>query len=278
MTPTILLIRATALDARIHAFADTLAAASGCTVAFVTDEDRGPTLPTDRPVAGVSVARCEALGLHCPADFAWKCGDYGYYVARARFPAATHFWMIEYDVRFAGGDVGSFFASFATRPEVDFLAAFLGPATWDWHWAVTARARDVRPTRCLFPVTRLSARAIDALHAKRVAHGRRPLRRFLWPNDEALVATTLCHSDFTCRDLNDFVDVWYDAQTFSFTQPIDGDRFIEPSNGLKLFHPVLYGEQYRRKLARLAEAQAPRAAMREAAVRIVAKINSLTSW
>ena len=275
---TVLLIRATRLDDRVLAFAETLRVASGHAVSFVLDERHGPTPHLGQSVVGITDERCQALGLYCPPDYAWRCGDYGYYLARRALPAATHFWMIEYDVRFHGGSVADFFGRFAEHPEVDLLATFLGPAGWDWYWAITSRGRNVKPTRCLFPVTRLSSKAIDALLARRVAHSRNPLRRHLWANDEAMVATTLCHGGFVCRDLNDFGDRWYDATTFTFTEPIDGDTFRPDETGLQIYHPVLYGEQYRRKLARLKEVEAPRSAMQGYANRIVAKLNSLTPW
>lgn len=275
---TRILVRVTALDERTLQFADGLSAASGFAVTFVIDERRGPRPHHGRSVVGISDERCRALGLYCPSDYAWRCGDYGYYLARHAFPDVRYFWMIEYDVRFAGGDVRDFFACFGKHPEVDFLATGLGPAGWDWYWAITARARNVRPMRCLFPVTRLSAPAVEALLARRVAQERRPLRRFLWPNDEAMVATTLCHARFACRDLNDFGTTWYDDVSFSFTEPLDGDSFRAGSDGLRIFHPVLYGEQYHRKVARLQEAGAPRSRGRELAIRVAAKINSLMPW
>lgn len=273
-----ILVRATTLDERTLHFGDALEAASDWPVSFVIDERRGPAAHHGRPVVGIDDARCEALGLYCPRDYAWRCGDYGYYLARHAHPDARFFWMIEYDVRFAGGDPHAFFAFFREHSEVDFLTTCFGPAGWDWHWAITARASDVRPMRCLFPVTRLSATAVDALLAKRVVHSRKPLRRSLWPNDEAMVATTLAHGGFACRDLNDFGTVWYDPATFSFTVPIDGDAFAPEAHGLRLHHPVLYGEQYARKVARLGEAHEPRRRSREVADRVAAKFNSLTAW
>ena len=275
---TIILIRATTVDARLLEFADTLGAASGHDVVLVTDERRGPTPTCRYPIAGISNARCEALGLFCPPAFAWQCGDYGYYVARSLYPLATHFWLIEYDVRFSGNDVAGFFAFFAARPEIDFLASYLQPAGWDWYWAITARARDVQPTRCLFPVTRLSARAIDAVHAKRVAHGRRLLRRALWPNDEAMVATTLVKAKFTSCDLNDFGQSYYDEDTFSFTLPINGNAFHSTIDQTRIFHPVLFDEQYERKINRLKEGSSSRNTFREKTRRMVAKLNSWTLW
>ncbi len=251
MSDTRLLIRTTALDDRLLAFGDELAAASGHPVAYVVDERRGPVPSRGREVVGLTDAGCAELGLHGPADFAWKCGDYAYYFARRRFPDARWLWLIEYDVRFAGGNPAEFFAFFAAHPHVDLLAAYFAAAKPDWYWTQTLYARDAAPHRCLFPVTRLSVRAVDAAYAKRVEHSNNPLRKLVWPNDEAFVATTLVQAGLDCRDLNAFGRTFYTPETFTFTEPLDGDAFVPSDDGLRLYHPVLYGDAYRRKIERL---------------------------
>ena len=194
---------------------------------------------------------CSALGLHCPADFAWRCGDYGYYLARQRFPDAELFWLIESDVRFYGKDPEHFFRFFANRPDVDFLAGGLKPADQSWYWRNTARARDVAPFRCLFPVTRLSSEAIDAVFARRIEHGKHLSRRILWPNDEALVATTLMNGGFVSRDFNDFGSVFYSDETFYYGTPLNGDCVNLSAPTVQMAHPVLFGSEYSGKMRAL---------------------------
>ena len=275
---TQILVRTTALDDRVLSFADELAVASGHPVAFVVDERRGPVEARDRVVVGLADPACAALGLHCPADYAWKCGDYAYYLARQRFPAARWFWMIEYDVRFHGGDLAEFFAFFDRQESVDFIAPHLAPAGPEWFWTVTARARDARAWRCLFPVTRLSARAIDAARSKRVQHSRNPFRRLIWPNDEAFVATTLANGGFACKDFNAFGRSVYSQSSFTFTEPIDGDAFRPATDALEMFHPVLYGQAYLRKKARLIEPDVPMPPFKRRLRRIALKVNALSRW
>ncbi len=274
---TRLLIRTTELDDRVLAFADELAAASGYAVAFVVDERKGPVPARGRETLGLTRAGCRALGLFCPADFTWKCGDYGYYLARLRYPDASLFWLIEYDVRFVGPDLPSFFARFDALDDVDLLATDLRPSDNGWYWTDTVRGRGVTPYRCLFPVTRLSVRAVDAALAKRVEQSRRPLRRLLWPNDEAHVATALANGGFMCRDFNDFGRPLYTPETFSFHTPIDGDRLAPVDDTLRMHHPVLFGEAFQRKVKRLGE-KPPSQRVRDKARRLGGKIAQFTAY
>lgn len=278
MASTRLLIRTTELDDRVLAFADDLHRASGHPVSFIADERRGPIDHRRRDVIGLTEAAFEAIGVHCPADFAWKCGDYGYYLARRRHPDVEHWWMIEYDVRFAGGDLAEFFAFFDAQRSADLVAPHLLPADADWFWTRTLRSRDARPYRCLFPVTRLTARAIDAALAKRVEHSGNRFRRLIWPNDEAFVATTLVHAGLECRDFNSFGRTFYTSETFTFTEPIDGDAFDPHPDGIHMYHPVLYGEAYTRKLVRLHAPQFVMSPFSRQVRRIARIVNTLSRW
>ena len=241
------LVRTTRPDAAARGFARRLSSLSGLPVVLVVDGNQVAEDCDEFPLIRLTERACGALGLYCPEDFAWRCGDYGYYLARDLFPATQHFWMVETDVHF-GEDARRLFAFFDSQPHVDFLCAELQPADRNWFWVQSAAARDVQPFSCLFPVTRLSARAIDATLRQRRLHSRSPLRRQLWPNDEALVATTLANNGFECRDLNDFGIRFYSPGTFSYWHVLDGERLPDPQ-GVCMMHPVLYGSAYRAKVA-----------------------------
>ncbi|HTV52415.1 MAG TPA: hypothetical protein VME21_14600 [Steroidobacteraceae bacterium] len=241
------LVRTTQPDAAACAFARRLSELSGLPAVLVADERHSADYSGELPLIRLTQQACAALGLYCPEDFAWRCGDYGYYLAHKRSPDTLHFWMIETDVHF-GEDAGRLFGFFASQPQVDLLCAQLEPADRSWFWMDSAAARDIEPFRCLFPVTRLSARAIDAALRQRRLHSRRMLRRQLWPNDEALIATTLVNAGFECRDFNDFGTRFYAPETFSYWQPLDAERLPE-AHGVCMMHPVLSGEAHRAKLA-----------------------------
>lgn len=251
-----ILIRATRLSVRTLAFADELGAAAGCEVAFILDGRHAVDVQTPRERILVTEAACNALGLHCPEDFAWRCGDYGLYLARRRFPYERHFWLFEHDVRLGGGGA-ALFAFFEPRPEIDLLACNYGSAGPGWYWHPHACARDVTPHRCMFGAVRISARALDRLLLVRRAHSRQWARRRLWPNDEALAATTLSNGAFACADLNAFGRVFYDDATWSLKgAPIRGETFDAPPDG-KLYHPVLFGGEFDRGNTTAATEKAP---------------------
>lgn len=294
---TRLLIRTAQIDTAVLAFARELQAASTHPTALVVDSRAAPAASTPTGSAAgppgaaapgtgadsptricLSKEACAALGLHCPEDFAWKCGDYGYYLARRQFPEAERFWMLETDVRFYGGDAAEFFGFFDARKEIDFLAAHLRPAGHSWFWRKTARARDALPFRCLFPVTRLSSRAIDAALRRRVQHSRLQRRRRLWPNDEALVATTLLNGDFVCRDFNDFGRQFYREDTFYHGRPIDGDHFQPDCPDIQLVHPVLFGPTYAARVSQARPAELPATWWQRQLERATIRLNAVSRW
>jgi hypothetical protein len=260
-------------------FADELEAISGHPAILIVDAAHGEVKSAARFAIGIAPQTCSAIGLHCPPDFAWRCGDYGYYLARRQFPDAKLFWLIEADVRFYGADPAHFFQFFAGEPEVDFLAGGLMRADPSWYWRNTARARDVLAYRCLFPVTRLSTRAIDAAFARRLEHGKRISRRILWPNDEALVATTLMNGNFVSRDFNAFGPVFYSHDTYYYGAPLNGDCLDIGVPTARMAHPVLFGTEYLAKMQALQQRPSPHAAWARPKLSWAAnKLNALLRW
>ena len=275
-----ILLRTTRVDPATVAFARQLEQASGERIAMLVDERQGVVDTHGRDKVSLTHQACAAIGLYAPSDFAWRCGDYGFYVARARFPDERHYWMIEYDVRLTG-DAGRFFAAWQSRPAVDLVAAHIGPAGGDWWWRATVTSSDAEPRRCFFPVVRLSARAVDALATKRRQHSRRPLRRALWPNDESFVATAAQAAGLTAADLNDAGFRVYDDETYSYTNVLDGAALADdaPDAAPRLYHPVLEGDDLARKLARTQKDHGKPTPLAERAYRkLVARVNGATKW
>lgn len=274
-----ILLRTREIGPEVLRLAERLETISGHAVSLVFDASHADAACEPRSVINLSPAACSDLGLYCPPEFAWQCGDYGYYLARRRFPEVKLFWMIETDVGFYGEDPGFFFRFFADQPEVDFIAGRLQPAGQSWFWRNTARGRDVSPFQCLFPVTRLSRRAIDAAFARRVEHGKRISRRLLWPNDEALVATTLVNGNFVTRDFNDFGPVFYTEATFYYGEPLNGDCLQLPAADVHVVHPVLSGGEYAAKIQTLQQRSATPASWGRQRLRWTAqKLNVMSRW
>ena len=272
-----ILVRTTRIDDQVRTLADRLNIASGQIVAMLVDERQAP-VPTELPKVSLTDAACAKLGLHTPNDFAWRCGDYGFYLARQQFPDEVHYWMIEYDVAISG-DAAQFFATCDAHPHVDMLAADVRPATRDWWWRASVAASDARPYRCFFPVVRLSARAVDTLAAKRRDHSRRLLRRLLWPNDESFAATAAMAAGLSIADVNDLGERFYEGDTYSYTNVIDGSRFMPEGAAPRLHHPVLFGDDLARKLRRLKDDHSAPTPLPERVYRkIIATANGAMRW
>src|ERR1700761_6427725 len=128
--------------------ADELAVASGQEVAFVLDGRNPVKICSSWPIIMLTRDACSNLGLCCPSDFAWRCGDYGIYLARQEIPEVEHFWLMEHDIRIAGGRPSTFFAPFENSPQIDLLACNSRRASLDWDWYFNASGRDVLTFRC----------------------------------------------------------------------------------------------------------------------------------
>ena len=256
MSRTALLIRTHFVDEPLLAFADGLRAEGVFDVFILADETRETLDFGGLPKVSLRADTAAALDVHdLPTNLYWRCGDYGLYAARQLLPDYDGFWMIEPDARLKSARPSDILSRFPACSEVDFLAGRLRPAEADWDWARTIQPEDGPVWRCLFAVVRVSAAAIDALYAERrrasIVHRARGRDSEAWPNDEAFVASTLARLGFTCRDLNDFGQI-YDEAGFSFWLPISQREFDTSGRDGWLYHPVLSGQPYFIKLCRLA--------------------------
>jgi hypothetical protein len=246
-----IILRTTSFSTHTASFAGRLSEESGHRVCIVIDETRGEIDVAPFEKISMTRAACERLGLFCPSDFGWRCGDYGFYLARQRYPDEAFIWQIEYDVRLSGSHLDEFFSKFNEAEDVDMIAGHYRQADRYWFWTHAMAARGELVWRCLFPVVRLSAKAIDTLFDMRLHYAKQALRRAEWPNDESFVATISTRAGLRCADINDFGVTLYDDESYSFHQPLDGYALEERARPLKVFHPVLFDGDLQRKIARM---------------------------
>jgi hypothetical protein len=219
-------------------------------VLVVADETEQPVDIRNAPKLGLTLAAAEDWGVFAgvPRIF-WRCGDYSLFAARQLMPNKDFFWMIEPDVRLSFDDFTQFFDHFDAHCAADFVAARLAPAAPDWDWAPSVGGRYASVWQCLFPLVRLSGKAIDFLLEQRRADtaARGDKDPDSWPNDEAFTATTLANNGFSLADFNEF-GTFYSAETLSFWSPIAESAFrAKPPDGM-IHHPVLSGRRLFEKL------------------------------
>ncbi len=239
MTRQIIIVRTHRADAPSLAAFDMFAKLPGFTTVFCVDERNGPVDMGDRAKISFDNATLAAMGLYAHPKTGWRCGDYFYYIARQAWPDHDFYWLVEPDVRINASDPGSFLAQFAAK-DADFLAAQYGPRNAAWGWSRTILPIGIAPHGCLFPITRLSARAIDhLLDARRtLSADPRIAEPDAWPNDEAFTASLLSAGGFHCADLNHDGITCYTPQTLTVTAVVDDARIAEsPPDGL-IYHPV----------------------------------------
>ncbi len=203
VTRTLIIVRTHRADAASLAAFDLYAGLDGMDVVFCVDERAGEVDFCARPKVGFDSRTLRGLGLYAHPNCGWRCGDYFYYVIRTARPDYDFYWMVEPDVRINTNNLAAFMATFAAQKH-DFLAPQFGPRNNQWGWTRTILPTGMAPHGCLYPITRLSARAIDHMFAVRRAHSadERLANADSWPNDEVFTASVLEAGGFSCADIN----------------------------------------------------------------------------
>lgn len=257
-----ILLRTHFIDAQIRAMASRLRRETGWRVTLVLDctrsEPSEPDLADDGDVIRLTHAIFDELGVLPVADASWRCGDYSFYAARKRYPDVPFFWMIEPDLRLNFADWGIFFRAFDLAQDVDLLVTHLAPAEDHHAWKQTMAPYSRRPITCMYPLLRVSARAVDVMHKRRRALTQQFQDETLlhggthshakWPNDEIFTATTLDEAGLVCRDINGESQKFYDERSFSFAHLISAKRLDRSPPDEKIYHPVEHGTEFMRKL------------------------------
>ena len=192
-----------------------------------------------RDKIGFDADRLRALGLFLHPRAGWRCGDYAYYVTRAARPDYDFYWLTEPDVLINTGDLAATFAAL-NAGTADLLAPRLYERDARWEWSRTMRGRYETVYGCIFPITRLSGRAIDHLHAARRAALVEESRAAFssWPNDEVFVATEAMNNSFACKDILEQLPGSYTRDSLRTGLPHDRARLeTGVPNGL-IYHPV----------------------------------------
>ncbi|OOH91449.1 hypothetical protein BMT54_02075 [Pasteurellaceae bacterium 15-036681] len=182
---------------------------------------------------------------HFNRGIGWLCGDYCYYALQAKVES-EYYWLIEPDVAFTFEYLSDFF-DVVENNHADALLGNFGPREKHDYWYKSASLISDQPYGCSFPLNRLSARAVSICKAERQKlvniykqHGAlsftaNPLKVH-FPNDEALVATTLMRENFDVQSLNDIYPYSFEHFSYHHWFAIPQVDKLEPSN--QVIHPV----------------------------------------
>jgi hypothetical protein len=200
----------------------------------VVFHNRPATLVPPIPVVDLTDGWLREQGLRILRDYGWRCGDYFLYALRQARPGYGHYWLVEPDVFFAG-DPAAFFARADT---VDGDLAGVRPAKLKPNHRFAREMDGLAPWKAVFALTRMSAQAVDYLHAVRKEYSDRPIQQRYFANDE-----TFCYShivaaaNLTIADLAVAVSDWFAGDHFHADPDILIDAVIG-SIGPDVFHPV----------------------------------------
>jgi hypothetical protein len=121
----------------------------------------------------------------------WYNADYPLYCLRQRFPTATHYAMVEFDVA-VNIDLAALMRH-VHDSKIDLLAHNIREPLPDWAWTKTAAAHFRRPLQAFFPLLIVSYRAIDHLYKCRlhILRNGDPAREEDWPFCEAFIPSAV---------------------------------------------------------------------------------------
>ena len=239
MPTNLIIVRTNRADAASLEAFDLYAKLASADVTFCIDERAAPADTGGRPKLAFNEARLRELGLYPHPNCGWLCGDYFYHATRAVRPDYEFYWLVEPDVRINAADLAGFFALFDAN-QADLLAPRLAFNDTTWPWTAIVAATGLPPWRCFYPLTRLSGRAIDHVHAIRRQHTANAAiaTEKAWPNDEAITASALVAAGFACADLDHGQGPCHTGASLHGVALIDpGVLATLPPDGL-IYHPV----------------------------------------
>jgi hypothetical protein len=155
-----------------------------------------------------------------PQQVLWYNADYPLYTLAEKFPAASHFAMIEYDVR-VNVPIHPIL-SIASEENIDLVAHYIHEADGDWEWAPLIKRHFQRPFQAFLPFMIISARAVRYLLRKRREGSQRSLKEFEdWPFCEAFIPSAL-HEAGSFR--------WEELGIFANLKHYTFDSILHPSH------------------------------------------------
>lgn len=164
--------------------------------------------------------------------------DNHFYYFKKYLPDYEYYWRIENDVYCNGSSYFKFLSRFKNNQDdliISKLRLERKNGLWFWSEKMEWIYDCVDIYGSLFPVVRLSNRALDFLYKKRLEYSVRydiaKASKNRWPYCELFVPTELTNNGFSCSDLGEpyifWNNIWY----------LNNKRFFEERDN-HLYHPV----------------------------------------
>ncbi len=246
----VIVVRTHYYDPQLDKMVRRLQRTSARRVVVVVDERRSKiNIPADLLKIVLDPA---ADGLPMPSDYGWRCGDYSLYAALKAVPDASHFWLIEPDVRIHSEDPSTFFDGGESTAAADLLTAWfvVSSAEWVWHRTIAPFERNVY--NCMLQLCRVSRPAVDWLLRERIALGSRFESKSLglndWPNDEAFIGAALMRGGFKIATFASHAPSYRTAGIFTFDKPTSARWLEGVAYDRGIYHPVVSGQKFMTRL------------------------------
>ena len=166
----------------------------------------------------------------------WHNCDYRFYYIKKFFPDYDYYWQFEYDVFCNAETYEGFLKKFETSRADLIIKNFRQEklnGTWGWTHGMDWIYHNQELYGGLFPAVRLSARAVDFLYKRRLAHKniyKLNDSESRWAHCELFTPTELMNNGFSCENLD---EPNVHLQNFY----LNDDRFFLKHDD-KLYHPV----------------------------------------
>ncbi|MBM7635303.1 hypothetical protein [Streptococcus saliviloxodontae] len=207
-----------------RAYEDLLTCFSASQIYIICDEISGQLIDLPEGLNKVSLSKdfLEKTGLKSTYDglnqedwynptkhrLGWLCGDYFYYAFHQAVEAECY-WLFEPDVYLTPSMRQLFFKRLCSLKS-DALLPYYALANESWYWRPKMAVFEDRIYKTYFPLSRLSARAVEVCLDERRRVSRRMREEGIadtyFPNDESLVATSLAKSDLTVEDIRTYFE------------------------------------------------------------------------
>lgn len=254
MKKTLAIIRSTKFGADERALVDAIRPYFGDQIVLARDARQNEHFLKKKEIETLDIndRSVEDLGLAAVRDWGWRCGDYFQIAAANAFPEFEYFWMVEPDVFFNVQDINSFFKPLEERND-DFLACGYGPRRANWIFYRSVSFHFERVFGCLFPLTRISARAVEKVHEDRQNYSHvwsnlpKP-ERPVFANDESLVCSSIESAGFLATSIETILPDLFRKRRETFTSKrliVREDVCSKPESVL---HPVVRSVDLSKKI------------------------------